>query len=220
MFVSGDQADEVNQYHLSRSWDVGTAAFVSKFDFTTPENSPDAFFLKPDLSRFYVAGSGDDAINEFYITGSNPTLIDADLEFKANNVSFEKSSNIHVSGTLNVDTAYPVKFNQTLNMQSSSIEASIINQPIQWNTIDFVKSSDDAGYTNNYGLDGNITHNDPCGMYFKPDGTKLWVLDGSSSARNLYSFFLTKPWDIHTQKYDSQVSISNHPKGLWVDPEG
>lgn len=61
----------------------------------------------------------------------------------------------------------------------------------------------------------------PFGLFFKPDGTKMYVVGGIGNDVNEYS--LSTPWDISTTSYSQNFSVSAQdvqPTGLFFKPDG
>jgi len=223
MFIIGTSGDSVDQYHLSRSWDVGTATHVGLFSVNSEEPHPHGLFLKPDNSGFYVAGTGGDEINEYSLTKPNPTSIFGDVNMDGGNLSLKGDT--HITGSLTIYDQSIVKFNAPIQIQSSSIQPYGISMPIDITTAVHIKGSKDAGYTSGYGFDGGVSiSSNLYDLYFSPDGRKLFVLDGHSS-RTIYSFELKTPWDIATQQYILKKQITygiseQYPQGFTMHPDG
>lgn len=76
-----------------------------------------------------------------------------------------------------------------------------------------------ASYTQNFSVSGNISFN--TGLFFKPDGTKMYVVDYINNDVNEYS--LSSAWDIATASYTQNFSISGQESqatGLFFDSSG
>ena len=73
MFLAGITKDTIYQYDLDVSWDVSTARRTDSLNIFTPENAVYDITWNPNYERFYIVGTGDDAINEFQynLTGSH-----------------------------------------------------------------------------------------------------------------------------------------------------
>lgn len=63
----------------------------------------------------------------------------------------------------------------------------------------------------------------PQGMYFKPDGTKVFIT-GSSAPAGIWAYSCAAPWDVSTITYDSKTlnlsSQTTAPTGVWFKPDG
>jgi len=56
MYVTGFTGDDVNEYDLSTPWDVSTASFLQNFSVASEETLPRDVFFKPDGLKMYVIG--------------------------------------------------------------------------------------------------------------------------------------------------------------------
>lgn len=63
----------------------------------------------------------------------------------------------------------------------------------------------------------------PRGLFFKPDGTKMYVVDHGTSNHKVYQYTLSTPWDLTTASYSSvslNVTMDSAPIGLYFSPDG
>ena len=226
MFVVGKQADEINQYHLSQSWDVGTARHIGLYDTTSEESNPQCMFLRPDNSEIYIGGSSGDEINVYTISGSrrvSTTTITGDVKVEGSDFDFKDSSYLKISSSLELSPIADVNINTPITMQSSSMYLNSITKELKLSSLRFLYGSKDAGYQNSYGFDGGIS----IGSYLydiaiSPDGKTLMVLDGHTN-NTFYQFELKTPFDVRTQQYVGKVQISSgetSPYGMWWHPDG
>ncbi len=62
----------------------------------------------------------------------------------------------------------------------------------------------------------------PRGLFFKPDGTKMYIAGFVS--KSIFQYSLSTPWDVSTASYDSKSFIVNSqmtfPQGLYIKPDG
>ena len=66
MYVIGASGDDINQYTLSTAWDISTASFDSvTFSVASQEETPNALFIKPDGTTFWVAGNANDTVYQY-----------------------------------------------------------------------------------------------------------------------------------------------------------
>jgi len=223
MFIVGTTEDEIYQYNLSKNWDISSARFVNSFSVSSEEPHPHGLFLKPDDSGFYVAGTGGDEINEYkfthgYVTGSKSITIGASTDIYGD---------VDIKGKLTLqqpwanDFKTEANFNHGISSLTGSINVSNISNPIDITTAVHIKGSKDAGYTYDYGFDGNVSIDNAFDLYFSPDGRKLFVLYGQSSGK-IYSFELKTPWDVLTQQYLTVQTLGTEtqPFGMAFHPDG
>ena len=151
MYVLGNTGNDVNEYTLSTAWDITTASYVQNFGVASQETAPAGLFFKPDGTKMYVVGDSSNAVNEYTLSSA-----------------WDISS---------------------------------------------------ASYVQSFSVSTQET--DPTDVFFKPDGTKMYVAGDSANAVNEYS--LSTAWDISTSSYDQSFNISSQttkPEGLFFKPDG
>ncbi|KKN57907.1 hypothetical protein LCGC14_0557380 [marine sediment metagenome] len=135
-------------------WDVSTATYDSKsFNVATEELDPGVIFFKSDGTKMYVLGNTNDMVFQYSLS-----------------TAWEVSTATYDSKSFSVATEEP----------------------------------------------------DPQGIFFKPDGTKLYVIGVANDT--VYQYTLSTPWDVSTATYDSKsfnvATEENNPEGLFFKPDG
>jgi hypothetical protein len=67
MFVLGSSGDDVTVYNLTTPWDISTASTTGQFSISAQETSPTGIYVKPDGTKFYIVGSGNDTVYQYTI---------------------------------------------------------------------------------------------------------------------------------------------------------
>jgi len=84
VFVLGVISDTVYQYSLSTAYDISTMSYDSvSFSVSSQETTPQGLSFKPDGTKMYIIGSGNDTVYQ-YTTGSSTAITitwDADIEW-------------------------------------------------------------------------------------------------------------------------------------------
>lgn len=172
MYILGNDGDDINEYSLSTDWNVTTASFDSSFSFNTTvggalaETAPTGIFFRDDGTadagkKMYVVGTSQGAVQEYDLSTA------WDVSTASFNGSFVESS-----GRLNYAAGLFFKpdgkrfwvFNRA-NTNLLSYELSTA-----W---DITTASYD------YFSPARFFSESPRDLFFKPDGTKFWVLDNS-----------------------------------------
>jgi DNA-binding beta-propeller fold protein YncE len=74
-----------------------------------------------------------------------------------------------------------------------------------------------ASYLQNFTVSGQESN--PEGVFFKPDGTKMYITGGSGDDINEYN--LSTAWDVTTASYNQNFSVSDgDPKQVFFKPDG
>jgi DNA-binding beta-propeller fold protein YncE len=154
MYVVGSNTDRVYSYTLSTPWNIGTATYDNvSFDVSSQESNPAGIFFKPDGTKMYVIGSTIDRVHSYTLT--TPWNL----------------------GTASYDNVF----------------FSVVSQ------------------------DGS-----PQGIFFRPDGKKMYVVGNSNNS--VYSYTLSTPWNLSTTIYDNvsfNVSFQDGtPTGIFFRPDG
>ena len=151
MYVIGYSGKDVNEYNLGTAWNVSTAVFLQSFSVAAQETLPFGVFFKPDGLKMYVIGQGGVDVNEY-----------------------------NLSTAWNVFTAVFV--------QSFSVAAQEIY---------------------------------PYGVFFKPDGLKMYVL--GDAGRDVNEYNLSTAWNVSTAVFVQSFSVAaqeTSPLGLFFKPDG
>ena len=68
MYVTGFAGDDVNEYDLGVAWDVSTASYLQNFDISLQVATSRGVFFKPDGTKMYVSGATNDAVFEYSLS--------------------------------------------------------------------------------------------------------------------------------------------------------
>jgi len=231
LFVIGGSGQDVNYYALSTAWDISTASYTGVFDTSSQDTNPQDIFFKPDGTKMYLAGRTTNRIHQYstalntasldlstgsvfdytptsdvQVTLTNPaasgtssgaTLLleggaaaSYDLANAAyNNVSFDISSQVGYAISVAFDTTGTI-------MYAGNGANNIIYQYSLSSAFDVSTAS--------YASKSLTESNQPQGIAFKSDGTKLYTSIAGSLVKQ---WSLSTAWDISTATYDS-VSLS------------
>ena len=202
MYVIGVSGDDVNEYNLSPAWDISTAAYLQNFSIAAQEANPWAVTFKPDGTKMYVMGSTGDDVNEY-----------------------------------NLSTAWDVS--TAAYLQNFSVAAQETNPSGVFFKPDglkmyFVGSTGDAVYEYNLSTAWDVTtaaylqnfsvvtqENQPYGLFFKPDGTKMYI--GGTTDDDILEYDLSTAWDVTTAAYLQNVYVGIQlglPSSLFFKPDG
>jgi len=217
MFVTGYSSDSVNEYSLSTAWDVSTASFSQAFSVATQETMPTGLFFKDDGTKMYVLGFTGDDVNEYNLStawdvssasfsqlfnvrpqGDNP----AGLFFKPDGTKmYVCVRDLQIINEYNLSTAWDV-----------SAAAPAVDPETYFNT-------STAIFVQSFSVSAQDIN--PYGIFFKPDGTKMYMLGISGADLNEYN--LSTAWDISTASYSQSFSYDSgdvNARGIFFKPDG
>lgn len=214
MYVMGGTNDTVYQYTLSTAWNVSTATYASKsLSVTALDATPTGLFFKSDGTKLYIVGATNDIVASYTLsTAWDVSTGTADYSTKSFSVATQitavdsfTSIFIGDSGTKmyalngNLATTDTI-FQYTLSTAWDIASASYASKSFSVNTQDATTTS----------------------IFFKSDGTKLYVLGATNDT--IYQYTLSTAWDISTASYDSvSFSVTGQetvPSGLFFDSSG
>jgi len=205
MYLIDVDTDSVYQYSLSTAWDASTATYDNKsFDVSGQDGAMAGMYFKPDGTKMYLIGQSNDKVYQYSLS----TAWDISTA-SYDNVSFDISGqDTDPQGVFFKDDGtkmYIVGWSNKVHQYSLSTAWDI--STASYDNINF-SVSDQDGY--------------PCEVYFKPDGTKMYVI--TSNNNYIYQYSLSTAWDISTASYDNKsLDVSGQEtaaRGLFFNTEG
>jgi len=206
MYMLGATGDDVNEYNLSTAWNISTASYLQTFSIAAQDTSPEGLFFKPDGTKMYVSGNAGDDVNEYDLSTawdiSTASYVQSfalfPLEFSTMGVFFKSDgTKMYVSGLSGVGV-WQFSLSSAWDVSTASWDA-----PTQ-NYFSVLNEENNAG-----------------GVFFKPDGTKMYVVGSGGDEVNEYD--LSTAWAISTASYlqtFSVVSQDTVPTDIFFKPDG
>jgi DNA-binding beta-propeller fold protein YncE len=206
MYVIGYSSDAVQQYTLSTAWDLTTASFSQSFSVATQETTPKGVVFGDSGTKMYVAGSGGDDVNEYSLSTA----------WDISTASYSTNFSIRTQAP-NVESLQFKSDGSAFYVVDSSIDA--VYQYSLSTAWDISTASFTYPSTDYYSV---VTReNSPTGIFFKPDGTKMYILGNNGDDVNEFS--LSTAWQISTASYVQNFSVSAQdvaPYSLFFKPDG
>jgi len=202
MYVVGFTGDAVNEYDLSTAWDVTSASYLQNFSVAAQDSVPFAIFFKPDGTKMYVLGTTGDDVNEY------------DLSTAWDVTSASYLQNFSVAAQDDVLSGLFFKPDGT-KMYVIGLTDDDVNEYDLSTAWDISTAS----YVQNFGVNAQETA--PSAIFFKPDGTKMYVVGNAGDDVNEYD--LSTDWDISSASYVQNFSVGvqdTRPGGLFFKPDG
>jgi len=184
-FPGGD----ITQYSLSTPWDISTASSTgNSLDTDAQEDVPYGIKFSPDGTKLLVAGDLTDSIYEYTLstawdistaTYSNNSLSVSAQETSVDDLAFNSDgSKLFVLGSSS-DSVLQYSLASNYSLASASYDAVSFSVSAQTNS--------------------------PAGLFFSPNGDKLFVT--SNNPDSVFQYSLSSSFDLSTASYDS-VSFS------------
>jgi DNA-binding beta-propeller fold protein YncE len=164
MYVMGYSGDDINEYDLSTAWDISTASFLQLFSVAAQELNPNGLFFKPDGLKMYIVGTTGDDVNEY----------DLSTAWNVTTASYLQSFSVAAQDT----NPHSLFFKDDgLKMYIAGTTGDDINEydlSTAWDV-------STAVYLQNFSVVGQASQT-CAGLFFKPDGSKMYVVGGTAAA--------------------------------------
>jgi DNA-binding beta-propeller fold protein YncE len=223
MYIVGTTGRDVNKYSLSTAWDVSTASYVENFSVGGQEGTPTGLFFKPNGTKMYVIGGGGDGIYEYDI----PVVAELGTgSFSASDVGKRivvadgGSATVKSTAGVVVITEDFSEFSYTSgNWSLYGLNADPENGITPNTVIENAWVISDSSFVQSFSVSAQETS--PEAVFFKPDGTKMYVMGTSGDDVNEYD--LSTAWDVSTASFVQSFSVGGQegtPNGLFFKPDG
>ena len=200
MYVMGTAGDDVNEYDLGTAWDVSTAIFLQTFSVAAQEIAPTGLFFKPDGTKMYVIGTTGDDVNEY----------DLGTAWDVSTASFLQTYNGTASETNPSAIFFKPDGTKMYVVGTTGDDVREYDLSTAWNV-------STASFLQTFSV--SAQESAPQGLFFKPDGTKMYVMGSAGDDVNEYD--LSTAWDVSTASYlQSFVVGATAPTGLFFKPDG
>jgi DNA-binding beta-propeller fold protein YncE len=206
MYVSGQLGQDVNEYDLSTAWDITSASYLQNFSVSAQESQPQGIFFKPDGLKMYVIGSSGDAVYSY-------TLSTAwDVSAASFDVPTEGYFSVAAQEIVPTGIFFKPDGTKMYVIGTSGRDVNEYDLSTAWD----VSSS---SYLQNFSVAAQETN--PSGIFFKPDGTKMYVIGTTGDDVNEYD--LSTAWDVSSASYLRNFSVADQetaPSGVFFKPDG
>jgi sugar lactone lactonase YvrE len=205
-YVVGTSADSVYQYSCTTAWDISTGFYADKsFSVAGQESSPTGIFFKSDGTKFYMVGQSGNTVYQY----SCATAWDVSTAFYANKAFYVGSQESSSHGLF-----FKPDGTKFYIVGQSSVRVYQYSCATAW---DVSTASYDSKSFNVISQESS-----PAGVFFKSDGTKLYVIGSSNDA--VFQYSCATAWDVSTGSYDTKFcrlsGIEGVSNGLFFKPDG
>jgi len=200
MFMLGDVTNTVYQYSLSTAYDVSTASYDSvSFSAGSQDTGVVGMTFNGNGTKMYLSGLVNDTIYQ-YSTGTATTL--------------DLSTGNYFSHTPSVNTTFAFS-NPPASGTAAGFALALTGANVA-ETYDIANASYDSVSFSVASQETNAQ-----GLFFKPDGTKMYVVGLTGDDVNEYN--LSTAWDITTASYSQNFSVATQdtdPRGISFKTDG
>ena len=184
-------------------WDVSTASYSQNFSVSSQTTSPSGVFFKPDGSKMYVIDDGGtDSVHEYNLSTA----------WDVSTASFSQDFSAQTQDTSPTDVFFKPDGTKMYILGDAGNDINEYNLSTAWDI-------STASYSQNFSVGSQEAN--PQGLFFKPDGTKMYVA-GFGSAR-VHEYDLSTAWDISTASINQNFYVANedgNPMSIFFKPNG
>ena len=202
MYVIGADSDLVNEYTLSTAWDLSTATFSQSFSVSSQETGPSGIFFKPDGLKMYVIGTAGDDVNEYNLS----------VAWDVSTATFSQNFSVATEETVPRDIYFSP---DGIKMYITGTVGDDVNEY----TLSTAWDVSTATYVQNFSV--STQESVPLGIFFKSDGTKMYITGNASDSINEYT--LSTAWNLSTATFSQSVNIGSQeafPRGVFFSSDG
>ena len=242
MYVVGGAGVDINEYDLSTAWDVSSASYVQNFSVSTNAPAPTSVSFLSDGTKMYVLSSfTNDEVVEYSL--STPWDVSSASYVQSFSVGSQETdpegmfmkpdgSIFFVCGNTNdriyqyIIGGFSVASQETdpeeLFFKSDGTKMYVLGRSgDDVNEYDLSTAWDitTASYVQVFSVAAKDTF--PTGMFFKGDGTKMYISGAGSSSVHEYN--LSSAWDISSASFLQSFSVSakeSNPNALSFKDDG
>jgi len=182
MYVVGTITDAVYQYSLSTAWDISTSSYDSiSFSVSSQDTLPFDISFKTDGTKMYILGKLNDSVYEY----------DLSTAWDISTTSYSQSFSVATQET----------GPQGLFMSPTGVDLFIVGTTatsVNYYTLSTPWDISTASHIGSFSV--SAQEGDPQALYFKLDGTKMYVL--GSSTDTIYQYSTATPATI---TYDTAI---------------
>ena len=202
MYVIGSVGDDVNEYDLSSAWDVSSASFLQTKSVAAQESDPQGLFFKPDGTKMYMTGRNGDDVNEYDLSSA----------WDVSTASYLQNFSVAAQETIPTGLFFKPDGTKMYVIGSVGDDVNEYDLSSAWDvsSASFLQTKSVAAQ-----------ESDPQGLFFKPDGTKMYMTGRNGDDVNEYD--LSSAWDVSTASYLQNFSVAaqeSTPTGLFFKPDG
>ncbi len=204
MYFTGNTNRSVYQFSLSTAWDVSTATWSGAKDVSSEDTVPLDIFFNPDGTKMYMSGSENSTVYQYTL----------DLAW---NVNFATYDNKYKDVSLQDTTPFGNFFSPDgTKMYITGGNTSTVYQ------YSLFTAWDVSTATYSKSKDISSQDNIPHGIFFSPDGSKMYIMGDINMT--IYQYSVSIAWDVSTATYDNKSkdisSEDGAPYGLFFNTDG
>jgi sugar lactone lactonase YvrE len=201
MYITDSGTDAIYAFSLNTPGDINYLVDYNRYEIGNLETAPTGVKVHPDGTSVYLVGTTTDRVYQY----------DLSVPFSLSSINYN-GSNVSVSGQDSApqDLAFKPDGTKMYVLGGGADRVSQYTLSDPWNvssaTFDsknFSVSAQDAA---------------PTGIFFKPDGTKMY--SSGASLNNVHQYSLSTAWDISTASFEKTKNLQLNSQGLAFREDG
>ena len=201
-------SDTVREYTLSTAWDISTGSYESSVSFTTSNEDATVVSMtfESDGSKMYLLGAATDTVYQYSTVApawTNPDIANASYDSVSYLVT--QDSNLHGLAFKPDGTKLFIVANTNDKVYEYGLSTAWDLSTVTFTT-DFSTATQETA---------------PCAVFFKPDGTKMYVF--GQTQEDVFQYALSTAWDLSTASYESKsvaIAQASNGTGLYFKSDG
>jgi len=188
---------------VDNAWNISVAVYDSiSFSVLAQEAAPNGVFFKPDGTKMYITGQSGDDVNEYNLSTA----------WEVSSASYVQNFSVASNATLPSDLFFKPDGTKMYILNAINSTAFEYDLSTAWDI-------SSATY-NSVSYSVGTEESTPYGIFFKPDGTKMYITGPGGSDVNEYN--LSTAWDISSASYvqNFRGSHGNNPGGVHFSGDG
>jgi DNA-binding beta-propeller fold protein YncE len=169
MYIVGNTGNDINEYLLSTAWDVSTASYVQNFSVSTQDASPTGMSFKPDGTKMYVVGAS---------VGGKVYEYNLSTAWNISTASYLQTLDISSYQSGAGGLFFSADGYALFSVGNSSDNVNEFSLSTAWDI-------STASHVQNFSVSSQET--DPSDVFFKSDGTKMYILGYGNDTIYQYS---------------------------------
>jgi len=157
MYTVGSDGDSVDEYDLSTAWNVSSAIYLEEISVATKETAPQDVFFKPDGTKMYTMGDNGDTVDEY----------DLSTAWNVSTAVYLEEISVNAKETIPQGVFFRA---DGLKMYTIGVAGRSVDEydlSTAWNVSTAVYLQEISVITE---------ETSPQGVFFKPDGTKMYII--------------------------------------------
>jgi DNA-binding beta-propeller fold protein YncE len=212
MYILGDTGNDTTVYTFpeANAWDIGAGATLNTFNGGSSfrDTSPRGMTFSPDGTKYYISGLIKRGIYSYSL--STPYLLETGTA----------TNDIPTIDYLSVQPQETAP--RALSFKPDGLKMYVIGvtgDDVNEYDLSTAWAVSTASWVQSFSV--NAQEVTPGGLFFKPDGLKMYVI--GSSTDTVYEYDLSTAWDVSTSSFLQGFSVATQegsPNGIFFKPDG